>query len=106
MIESEPFGYVIGAFTGAWRDKKGPVQEAHDGTLFLDEIGDMQPALQTKLLRLIQKGDCKPVGSKITRRADIRPIAARFLNIHDLSPIHVPLSFSGHFVLRVSYYKV
>ncbi len=76
IIESELFGHVKGAFTGAWQDKKGLVEEAHEGTLFLDEIGDLNPRLQTRLLRLLQDGEYKPVGSVTTRTADIRFIAA------------------------------
>ncbi|MFZ7128230.1 MAG: sigma-54-dependent transcriptional regulator [Desulfobacterales bacterium] len=76
VMESELFGHVKGAFTGAWKDKKGLVEVAHEGTLFLDEIGDMPNHLQTKLLRLIQEGEFKPVGSVATRKADLRIIAA------------------------------
>lgn len=81
VIESELFGHVKGAFTGAWKDKKGLAEEAHEGTLFLDEIGDLSPGLQTKLLRLLQEGEYRPVGSEITRKADLRFIAA---TNHDL----------------------
>ncbi len=81
VLESELFGHVKGAFTGAWQDKKGLVEEAHEGTLFLDEIGDLSPTLQTKLLRLLQEGEYKPVGSVTTRKADLRFIAA---TNHDL----------------------
>ncbi len=81
ILESELFGHVKGAFTGAWKDKKGLVEEAHEGTLFLDEIGDLSPMLQTKLLRLLQEGEYKPVGSVATRKADLRFIAA---TNHDL----------------------
>ena len=81
VIESELFGHVKGAFTGAWKDKKGLAEEAHEGTLFLDEIGDLSPGLQTKLLRLLQEGEYKPVGSEITLKADLRFIAA---TNHDL----------------------
>ncbi len=82
IIESELFGHVKGAFTGAWKDKKGLVEEAHEGTLFLDEIGDLSTHLQTKLLRLLQEGEYKPVGSVTTRTADLRFIAA---TNHDLA---------------------
>jgi len=82
VIESELFGHVKGAFTGAWKDKKGLVEEAHEGTLFLDEIGDLSPRLQTKLLRLLQEGEYKPVGSVKTFKADLRFIAA---TNHDLA---------------------
>jgi DNA-binding NtrC family response regulator len=81
VIESELFGHVKGAFTGAWKDKKGLVEEADGGTLFLDEIGDLSPQLQTKLLRLLQEGEYKPVGSEITKKADLRFISA---TNHDL----------------------
>ena len=56
VLESELFGHVKGAFTGAWQDKKGLVETAHEGTLFLDEIGDLSFQMQTKLLRLLQEG--------------------------------------------------
>ena len=82
VIESELFGHVKGAFTGAWKDKKGLVEEAHEGTLFLDEIGDLSPRLQTKLLRLLQEGEYKPVGSVKTLKADLRFVAA---TNHDLA---------------------
>jgi DNA-binding NtrC family response regulator len=81
VLESELFGHVRGAFTGAWKDKKGLVEAAHESTLFLDEIGDLSPMLQTKLLRLVQEGEYKPVGSVTTRIADLRFIAA---TNHDL----------------------
>ena len=81
VIESELFGHVKGAFTGAWRDKKGLVEEAHEGTLFLDEIGDLSPHMQTKLLRLLQEGEYKPVGGVVTKKADLRFIAATNHNL-------------------------
>jgi len=83
VIESELFGHVKGAFTGAWQDKKGLVEAAHEGTLFLDEIGDLSPALQTKLLRLLQEGEYKPVGSIVTKSADVRFIAATNHNLRE-----------------------
>ncbi len=76
LIESELFGHLKGSFTGAIRDKKGLVEEADRGTLFLDEIGDLNLIMQTKLLRLLQEGEYKPVGSSKTLIADIRFIAA------------------------------
>lgn len=81
VLESELFGHVKGAFTGAWKDKKGLVEAAHESTLFLDEIGDLSPLLQTKLLRLLQEGEYRPVGGLTTRKADLRFIAA---TNHDL----------------------
>ncbi|MBW2096670.1 MAG: sigma-54-dependent Fis family transcriptional regulator [Deltaproteobacteria bacterium] len=83
VIESELFGHVRGAFTGAWKDKKGLVEEAHEGTLFLDEIGDMGTLMQTKLLRLLQEGEYKPVGGVVTKRADLRFIAATNHNLKE-----------------------
>jgi DNA-binding NtrC family response regulator len=81
VLESELFGHVRGAFTGAWKDKNGLVAEADGGTLFLDEIGDLSPLMQTKLLRLLQEGEYKPVGSVVTHKADIRFIAATNHNL-------------------------
>jgi DNA-binding NtrC family response regulator len=81
VIESELFGHVRGAFTGAWKDKRGLVEEAHEGTLFLDEIGDLSPNMQTKLLRLLQEGEYKSVGSLATKKADIRFVAATNHNL-------------------------
>ena len=76
LIESELFGHLKGSFTGAIRDKKGLVEEADRGTFFLDEIGDLNLIMQTKLLRLLQEGEYKPVGSSKTFTADIRFLAA------------------------------
>ena len=76
IVESELFGHVKGAFTGAWKDKKGMVEEAKHGTLFLDEIGDLNMATQAKLLRLLQGGEYKPVGGLNTQQADVRFLAA------------------------------
>ena len=76
LIESELFGHLKGSFTGAIRDKKGLVEEADGGTLFLDEIGDLNLIMQTKLLRLIQEGEYKPVGSSKTFTADVRFLTA------------------------------
>lgn len=76
LLESELFGYLKGAFTGATTDKKGLCEEAHRGTLFLDEIGDVAPAFQTKLLRLLQTGEIRPVGSTKTMTVDVRIVAA------------------------------
>lgn len=83
IIESELFGHLRGSFTGAVKDKKGMVEEADLGTLFLDEIGDLNPAMQVKLLRLLQEGEFKPIGSNSIRRVDIRFIAATNRNLKE-----------------------
>ena len=76
LLESELFGHVRGAFTGATTTKPGRVELAEGGTLFLDEIAEMSPMLQAKLLRLLQEREYQPVGSSATRKADARFIAA------------------------------
>jgi len=76
LLESELFGYKKGAFTGAIEDKKGIIELSHEGTLFLDEIGDMDINLQTKLLRVIQDKEIRPIGSSKSIHVDVRLISA------------------------------
>ena len=76
LLESELFGYKAGAFTDAKRDKPGKVAVANGGTLFLDEIGDISPALQVKLLRLLQEKTFEPLGQTRSKKADVRIVVA------------------------------
>lgn len=81
IIESELFGHKAGAFTGAIKDKKGLLEEAHEGTLFLDEIGEMPLDLQSKLLRVLENGEFLKVGQTKTQKVDVRIIAATNRNL-------------------------
>lgn len=82
LLESQLFGHVRGAFTGAIINQKGLVEEADGGTLFLDEIGDVSPAVQAKLLRVIQEKDFIAVGSTRSKKVDVRFVAATNKDLH------------------------
>jgi two-component system response regulator HydG len=84
LLESELFGHVKGAFTGATVTKKGLFEEADNGTLFLDEIGDTSPAMQIKLLRVLQEREIRRVGSNAPIKIDVRILAATHRHLEDL----------------------
>ncbi|MFP4012637.1 MAG: sigma-54 interaction domain-containing protein [Chitinispirillaceae bacterium] len=81
LLESELFGHVRGAFTGAVKDKPGRFEIADGGTLFLDEIGDVSPLIQVKLLRFLQEKEYERLGESVTRKSDVRIISATNRNL-------------------------
>lgn len=105
LLESELFGFKKGSFTGAFEDRKGIIELSHRGTLFLDEIGDMEPRVQTKLLRVIQDKEIRPLGVSKGIQVDVRFIAATSRNLKEeiqenrfrqdlfyrLNVIHIPM---------------
>jgi DNA-binding NtrC family response regulator len=84
LFESEMFGHVRGAFTDARADRRGRFDVAHGGTVFLDEIGDLDPAAQVKLLRVLQDHTYEPLGSSTRREVDVRVISATNRNLQDM----------------------
>jgi PAS domain S-box-containing protein len=84
LLESELFGHVRGAFTGAIADKVGRFEKADSGTLFLDEIADISPAIQMRLLRVLQESEFERVGESIPRKVNVRIVAATNRNISEM----------------------
>lgn len=84
LLESELFGHVKGAFTGAASDRKGLLEEANQGTLFMDEIANLPLEMQTKLLRVLQEGEMRPLGSNKARKIDIRIVAASSASLRQM----------------------
>ena len=128
LLESELFGHKKGSFTGATEDKKGLFELADGATLFLDEIGEMPLALQAKILRVLQEGEVRPIGSGVTRSVDVRIVAATNRNLEaevqagrfrqdlfyrlQVFPVRIPALrerrddipiLAGHFVKRYSH---
>jgi transcriptional regulator with PAS, ATPase and Fis domain len=83
LLESELFGHERGAFTGAVKDKAGLIEVAEGGTLFVDEIAEMAPGLQAKLLRVLENGQYRRVGSALESRANVRVVAATNKTLED-----------------------
>ena len=103
LLESELFGHVEGAFTGATKSKKGYLDEANDGTLFLDEIGEMNVDLQAKLLRVLETGEFYRVGESKPRKVNIRFIAA---TNRDLEKASTEGSFRKDLFYRLSVFSI
>lgn len=103
LMESELFGFVRGAFTGAVQSRMGRLEQANGGSLFLDEVGDLDLTLQAKLLRVLQEREFSPVGSDVVRRVDLRVIAATH---RDLDAMVREGSFRKDLLYRLDVYKI
>ena len=103
LLESELFGYVRGAFSGASHEHVGLFEQAHGGTLFLDEIGELPLALQPKILRAIQDGEIRRLGSGDMRTVDVRIVAATHRNLGEMVAEH---TFRDDLLYRLRGYVV
>jgi len=103
LLESELFGYKAGAFTGATKDKPGRFALAEEGTIFLDEVGDVSPALQVRLLRVLQERTYEPLGGTSTQRTNARVIAA---TNRDLAALVSSGAFRQDLYYRINVMKI
>jgi len=103
LLESELFGHVRGAFTGATHDHPGLFQIADGGTIFLDEIQNTSPALQARLLRVVEQGEVRPVGGTRVRRVDVRLVAACNVDLEEAIAQH---RFRSDFYYRLNRFPI
>ena len=103
LLESELFGHRRGSFTGAERDHMGAIESARNGTMFLDEVGELPSQLQVKLLRFLQEGEIRPIGSNSTVKVDARVVAATH---RDLRAEAEAGTFREDFFYRLSVYEI
>ncbi len=103
LLESELFGYKAGAFTDAKRDKPGRFAQADGGTIFLDEIGDVSPALQVRLLRVLQERKFEPLGGTVTQSSNVRVLAA---TNRDLQTMVSDNKFREDLYYRIQVFKI